>query len=257
VLKQNYPVFKAPSRRPTSPTAIPSSYDVQGTTEGPASESQQVYTVTPSNSIDGGSEQSGFPANLLEPMQIAQHYQEFSKDNYGPGYFPNQEDLNPTEAIVRNEVSPIFTTLATTTPSTTTTTTTTTTEAPVTTTTTTRRSPFVRRNYPRLRTTTTTEAPVTSTTPSEDRPSVRSNLYKFHLHPNLLFVFPKNRARLPPRRVVKVRQRQRRPTHPASSSTVAPEEESEPITQKPSLRKLSRYNNQEPKEKEATVVLKL
>jgi len=56
---------------------------------------------------------------------------------------------------------------------------------------------------------------------------------------------------------VKVRQRQRRPTHPASSSTVAPEEESEPITQKPSLRKLSRYNNQEPKEKEATVVLKL
>ncbi|XP_017014455.3 mucin-2 [Drosophila takahashii] len=233
VLKQNYPVFKAPSRRPTSPTAIPSSYDVQGTTEGPASESQQVYTVTPSNSIDGGSEQSGFPGNLLESMQIAQHYQEFSKDNYGPGYFPNQEDLSPTEAIVRNEVSPIYTTLATTTPSTTTTTTTTTTEAPLTTTTTTRRSPFVRRNYPRLRTTTTTEAPVTSTTPSEDRPSIR--------------------ARLPPRRVVKVRQRQRRPSHPASSSTVAPEEESEPITQKPNLRKLSRYNNQEPKEKEATV----
>ncbi|KAI8037158.1 hypothetical protein M5D96_009905 [Drosophila gunungcola] len=233
VLKQNYPVFKAPSRRPTSPTAIPSSYDVQATTEGPASESQQVYTVTPSNSIDGPpSEQSGFPSNLLEPMQIAQHYQEFSKDNYGPGYFPNQEDLNPTEAIVRNEVSPVYTTLATTTPSTTTTTTTTTTEAPLTTTTTTRRSPFVRRNYPRLRTTTTTETPVTSTTPSEERPSIRS--------------------RLPPRRVVKVRQRQRRPTHPASSSTVAPEEESEPVTQKPSLRKLSRYNNQEPKEKEAT-----
>ncbi|XP_033152408.1 mucin-5AC [Drosophila mauritiana] len=231
VLKQNYPVFKAPSRRPTSPTAIPSSYDVQATTEGPASESQQVYTVTPSNSIDGGNEQSVFPANLLEPMQIAQHYQEFSKDNYGPGYFPNQEDLNPTEAIVRNEVSPIYTTLATTTPSTTTTTTTTTTEAPLTTTT--RRSPFVRRNYPRLRTTTTTETPVTSTTPAEDRPSIRS--------------------RLPPRRVVKVRQRQRRPTHPASSSTVAPEEESEPVTQKSHLRKLSRYNNQETKEKEATV----
>lgn len=174
VLKQNYPVFKASSRRPTSPTAIPSSYDVQGTTEGPASESQQVYTVTPSNSIDatnGGNEQSGFPANLLEPMQIAQHYQEFSKDNYGPGYFPNQEDLSPTEAIVRNEVSPIYTTLATTTPSTTTTSTTTTTEAPPVTTT--RRSPFVRRNYPRLRTTTTTETPVTSTTPSEERPSVR------------------------------------------------------------------------------------
>ncbi|EDW48520.1 GM21918 [Drosophila sechellia] len=231
VLKQNYPVFKAPSRRPTSPTAIPSSYDVQATTEGPASESQQIYTVTPSNSIDGGNEQSVFPANLLEPMQIAQHYQEFSKDNYGPGYFPNQEDLNPTEAIVRNEVSPIYTTLATTTPSTTTTTTTTTTEAPLTTTT--RRSPFVRRNYPRLRTTTTTETPVTSTTPAEDRPSIRS--------------------RLLPRRVVKVRQRQRRPTHPASSSTVAPEEDSEPVTQKSHLRKLSRYNNQEPKEKEATV----
>ncbi|KAH8254666.1 hypothetical protein KR032_011548 [Drosophila birchii] len=229
VLKQNYPVFKASSRRPTSPTAIPSSYDVQGTTEGPASESQQVYTVTPSNSIDNaGNEQTGFPANLLEPMQIAQHYQEFSKDNYGPGYFPNQEDLNPTEAIVRNEVSPIFTTLATTTPSTTTTSTTTTTEAPPTTTT--RRSPFVRRNYPRLRTTTTTETPVTSTTPSEERPSIRS--------------------RLPPRRVVKVRQRQRRPGHPASSSTVAPEEESEPVTQKANLRKLSRYNNQEVKEKE-------
>ncbi|KAH8401150.1 hypothetical protein KR009_003346 [Drosophila setifemur] len=235
VLKQNYPVFKAASRRPTSPTAIPSSYDVQGTTEGPASESQQVYTVTPSNSIDGGSsDQSGFPANLLEPMQIAQHYQEFSKDNYGPGYFPNQEDLSPTEAIVRNEVSPIYTTLATTTPSTTTSTTTTTTEAPFTTTTTTRRSPFVRRNYPRLRTTTTTEPPVTSTTPSEERPSIRS--------------------RLPPRRVVKVRQRQRRPVHPASSSTLAPEEESEPITQKPNLRKLSRYNNQEAKEKETTPV---
>ncbi|XP_017040895.1 LOW QUALITY PROTEIN: mucin-5AC [Drosophila ficusphila] len=234
VLKQNYPVFKASSRRPTSPTAIPSSYDVQATTEGPASESQQVYTVTPSNSIDNsGNEQSGFPANLLEPMQIAQHYQEFSKDNYGPGYFPNQEDLSPTEAIVRNEVSPIYTTLATTTPSTTTTTTTTTTEAPLTTTTTTRRSPFVRRNYPRLRTTTTTEAPLTTTTPSEERPSIRS--------------------RLPPRRVVKVRQRQRRPTHPASSSTVAPEEESEPITHKPNLRKLSRYSNQESKDKEATV----
>ncbi|KAH8319639.1 hypothetical protein KR074_002817, partial [Drosophila pseudoananassae] len=233
VLKQNYPVFKASSRRPTSPTAIPSSYDVQGTTEGPASESQQVYTVTPSNSIDGSSvDQGGFPANLLEPMQIAQHYQEFSKDNYGPGYFPNQEDLNPTEAIVRNEISPIFTTLATTTPSTTTTSTTT--EAPLTTTTTTRRSPFVRRNYPRLRTTTTTESPVTTTTPSEERPSIRS--------------------RLPPRRVVKVRQRQRRPVHPASSSTVAPEEESEPVTQKPSLRKLSRFSNQENREKETSPI---
>ncbi|KAH8270805.1 hypothetical protein KR018_005122 [Drosophila ironensis] len=231
VLKQNYPVFKQSSRRPTSPTAIPSSYDVQGTTEGPASESQQVYTVTPSNSIDGaGSDQSGFPANLLEPMQIAQHYQEFSKDNYGPGYFPNQEDLNPTEAIVRNEVSPIYTTLATTTPPTTTTTTTTTTEAPQTTTT--RRSPFVRRNYPRLRTTTTTEPPVTSTTPAEEKPSIRS--------------------RLPPRRVVKVRQRQRRPLHPASSSTQSPEEESEPVTQKSNFRKLSRYSNQETKEKEVT-----
>lgn len=172
VLKQNYPVFKAPSRRPTSPTAIPSSYDV-GNTEGPASETQQVYTVTPSNSIDQG-EQGVYVPSLLEPMQIAQHYNEFSKDNYGPGYFPNQEDLNPTEAIVRNEVSPIYTTLATTTPSTTTTTATTTrttTEAPVTTTT--RRSPFIRRNYPRVRTTTTTEASVTSTTPTTDeRPSV-------------------------------------------------------------------------------------
>ncbi|BFG05796.1 mucin-5AC [Drosophila madeirensis] len=237
VLKQNYPVFKgsssAPSRRPTSPTAIPSSYDFQATTEGPASESQQVYTVTPSNSIDGASEPAaGFPGSLLEPMQIAQHYQEFSKDNYGPGYFPNQEDLTPTEAIVRNEVSPIYTTLATTTPSTTTTSTTTTTEAAPTTTT--RRSPFVRRNYPRLRTTTTTEPPVTSTTPSEERPSIRS--------------------RLPPRRVVKVRQRQRRPGHPASS-TAAPEEElQEPATQKPNLRKLSRYNHQDPKEKEQPTI---
>ncbi|XP_022222329.2 LOW QUALITY PROTEIN: flocculation protein FLO11 [Drosophila obscura] len=236
VLKQNYPVFKgtssAPSRRPTSPTAIPSSYDFQATTEGPASESQQVYTVTPSNSIDSASEQgSRFPNSLLEPMQIAQHYQEFSKDNYGPGYFPNQEDLTPTEGIVRNEVSPIYTTLATTTPSTTTTSTPATTEAAPTTTT--RRSPFVRRNYPRLRTTTTTEPPVTSTTPSEERPSIRS--------------------RLPPRRVVKVRQRQRRPGHPASS-TAAPEEEvQEPATnQKPNLRKLSRYN-QEPKEKETPI----
>ncbi|XP_064543390.1 mucin-2 [Drosophila montana] len=226
VLKQNYPVFKAPSRRPTSPTAIPSSYDV-GNTEGPASESQQVYTVTPSNSIDQG-DQGVYVPSLLEPMQIAQHYNEFSKDNYGPGYFPNQEDLNPTEAIVRNEVSPIFTTLATTTPSTTsTTTTTTTTEAPVTTTT--RRSPFIRRNYPRVRTTTTTEPSVTTTTPSEERPSIRS--------------------RLPPRRVVKVRQRQRRPAHPASS-TAAPEEEVEQVTQRQNLRKLSRYN-QEQSEREA------
>ncbi|KAM8714163.1 hypothetical protein ACLKA7_014326 [Drosophila subpalustris] len=225
VLKQNYPVFKAASRRPTSPTAIPSSYDV-GNTEGPASETQQVYTVTPSNSIDGA-DQSVYPASLLEPMQIAQHYNEFSKDNYGPGYFPNQEDLNPTEAFVRNEVSPIFTTLATTTPSTTTTTSTTTlrttTEEPVTTTT--RRSPFIRRNYPRVRTTTTTEPTVTSTTPSEERPSIRS--------------------RLPPRRVVKVRTRQRRPSHPASS-TVAPEEEAEPVTQRQNLRKLSRYNQEQP-----------
>ncbi|XP_015039306.2 mucin-5AC [Drosophila pseudoobscura] len=237
VLKQNYPVFKgsssAPSRRPTSPTAIPSSYDFQATTEGPASESQQVYTVTPSNSIDSASVQgSGFPSSLLEPMQIAQHYQEFSKDNYGPGYFPNQEDLTPTEAIVRNEVSPIITTLATTTPSTTTTSTTTTTEAAPTTTT--RRSPFVRRNYPRVRTTTTTEPPVTSTTPSEERPSIRT--------------------RLPPRRVVKVRQRQRRPGHPASS-TAAPEEEvQEAAAQRTNLRKLSRYN-QEPKEKEQTTTI--
>ncbi|XP_017962446.1 mucin-5AC isoform X1 [Drosophila navojoa] len=232
VLKQNYPVFKAPSRRPTSPTAIPSSYDV-GNTEGPASETQQVYTVTPSNSIDQD-EQSVYVPSLLEPMQIAQHYNEFSKDNYGPGYFPNQEDLNPTEAIVRNEVSPIYTTLATTTPSTTTTTTTTTrttTEAPVTTTT--RRSPFIRRNYPRVRTTTTTEAPVTSTTPTtEERPSLRS--------------------RLPPRRVVKVRQRQRRPTHPASSSTAAPEEEAEPVTQRQNLRKLSRYNQEQSEQKPQT-----
>jgi len=69
-----------------------------------------------------------------------------------------------------------------------------------------------------------------------------------------MYYFPKIRSRLPPRRVVKVRQRQRRPTHPASSSTVAPEEESEPVTQKSYLRKLSRYNNQETKEKESTVV---
>ncbi|XP_030368823.1 mucin-5AC [Scaptodrosophila lebanonensis] len=224
VLKQNYPVFKG-TRRPTSPTAIPSSYDV-GSTEGPASESQQVYTVTPSNSIDNG-DQDVFPASLLEPMQIAQHYNEF-KDNYGPGYFPNQEDLAPTEAIVRNEVNPIYTAVASTTPSTTTTTTTTrtTTEAP---TTTTRRSPFIRRNYPRLRTTTTTEAPQT-TTVAEERPSIRT--------------------RLPPRRVVKVRQRTRRPHHPASS-TASPNEASEPVTQKQNLRKYSRYN-QEQRDKEAS-----
>ncbi|XP_032590939.1 mucin-5AC [Drosophila grimshawi] len=226
VLNQNYPVFKAPSRRPTSPTAIPGAYDV-GSTEGPASESQQVYTVTPSNSIDQGEQGSVYPPSLeLEPMQIAQHYNEFSKDNYGPGYFPNQEDLNPTEAIVRNEVSPIFTTLATTAAPTTTTTSTTvrtTTEAPVTTTT--RRSPFIRRNYPRVRTTTTTEPSVTTTTPSEERPSIRS--------------------RLPPRRVVKVRQRQRRPAHPASSTT-APDEAEEPVTPRQHLRKLSRYHQEQP-----------
>lgn len=184
VLKQNYPVFKASSRRPTSPTAIPSSYDVTGHTEGPASETQQVYTVTPSNSIDGADQPSVYPASLLEPMQIAQHYNEFSKDNYGPGYFPNQEDLNPTEAFVRNEVNPIYTTLATTTTpapttssstaSTTTTARTTTTEEPLTTST--RRSPFIRRNYPRVRTTTTTEPTVTTTTPAEEeRPSVSAS----------------------------------------------------------------------------------
>ncbi|KAH8407689.1 hypothetical protein KR222_010751 [Zaprionus bogoriensis] len=232
VLKQNYPVFKAPSRRPTSPTAIPSSYDVSNT-EGPASETQQVYTVTPSNSIDSGDQPNVYPVSLLEPMQIAQHYNEFSKDNYGPGYFPNQEDLNPTEAFVRNEVSPIFTTLPTTTPAPTTTTTTTTirttTEEPVATTTTMRRSPFIRRNYPRVRTTTTTEPSVTSTTPAEERTPIR--------------------ARLPPRRVVKVRQRQRRPAHPASSTATPAEEEAEHVTPKQNLRKLSRYN-QEQSEKE-------
>ncbi|TMW43205.1 hypothetical protein DOY81_011713, partial [Sarcophaga bullata] len=145
VLKQNYPVFKpTSSRRPSSsPTAIPTTYDVT-TTEAPTSETQQVYTVTPSNSIDN---EHNFPAGLLEPMQIAQQYNEY-KNNYGPGYFPNQEDINPTEPIVRNEINPIYnaeipTTLPPTLPpTTTTTTTTTTTEAPIIITT--RRSPFIR-----------------------------------------------------------------------------------------------------------------
>ncbi|XP_037951170.1 flocculation protein FLO11 [Teleopsis dalmanni] len=209
VLNQNYPVFRpATSRKTSSPTAIPTTY-INPTTESSASESQQVYTVTPSNNIES---EQGFPAGLLEPMQIAQQYNQFSKDNYGPGYFPNQEDLNPTEPAYRNEISPVYTTVQTTTP----TTTTTTTEEPITTTT--RRSPFIRRNYPRLRT--TTESPATTTQAPEEKPSIR--------------------PRLPPRKVVKVRTRTRRPLHPASS-TVNPEEE---VEQEPknAYRKVNRYN---------------
>lgn len=167
VLKQNYPIFKpSSSRRPSSsPTAIPNTYELT-TTEAPTSETQQVYTVTPSNSIDND---QNFPAGLLEPMQIAQQYNEY-KNNYGPGYFPNQEDVNPTEPILRNEINPVYSTVPSTTPSTTiTTTTTTTTETPIIITT--RRSPFIRRNYPRLKST-TTEAPTTTTPAEEEKPSV-------------------------------------------------------------------------------------
>ncbi|XP_075164857.1 uncharacterized protein LOC142237433 [Haematobia irritans] len=230
VLKQNYPVFRPSggTRIASSPTARPSSYDFT-TTEAPTSETQQVYTVTPSNNIDN---EQVFPAGLLEPMQIAQQYNQY-KDNYGPGYFPNQEDLNPTEPV-RNEINPVYTAYPSSTPApppttttpeptttttTTTTSTTTTTEAPVVITT--RRSPFARRNYPRIRTT-TTEAPTTTTPAAEDRPSIRN--------------------RLPPRKVIKVRSRTRRPYHPASS-TAAPEEDNEPTEEpKQNYRKLNRFN---------------
>lgn len=47
---------------------------------------------------------------------------------------------------------------------------------------------------------------------------------------------------MPPRKVIKVRTRQRRPLHPASP-TPAPEEENEPTEQpKQNYRKLNRFN---------------
>ncbi|XP_036331394.1 mucin-5AC [Rhagoletis pomonella] len=211
VLKQNYPVIKPlSSRTPSSPTAIPSSYATNSGSEAPTSETQQVYTVTPSNTV--GTNEQTFPAGMLEPMQIAQQYSQYTKDNFGPGYFPNQEDLGPTEPIIRNEINPVFTTLPTTTP---TPTTTTTSEEPQVTT---RRSPFIRRNYPRLRTT-TTEAPTTTTQEAETKTSLR--------------------PRLPPRKVIKVRTRTRRPV----SSTTNPEEEAEVEEPKSNVRKINRFNH--------------
>lgn len=53
--------------------------------------------------------------------------------------------------------------------------------------------------------------------------------------------------------MVKVRQRQRRPAHPASSTATPAEEEAEPNTPRTNLRKLSRYN-QEQSEKEVSRV---
>ncbi|XP_055918238.1 mucin-2 [Eupeodes corollae] len=193
VLKQNYPVFK-PANRRTTTTPVPNS------TERPVSESQQVFTVTPSSeqNYDG----------LIEPMQIAQQYQEYPQTNYGPGYFPNEENTVPTEAVGRNEISPVYSSSSTT-------------EEPQATT---RRTPFIRRG-PRIRTTTdsptTTLAPTTS--PSEERYTVR--------------------ARAPPRRIVKVRARTRRP-HPASSTSTSPPEESEDESQPQgnNVNRLNRFN---------------
>uniref|UniRef100_A0A1A9WYG0 Uncharacterized protein n=1 Tax=Glossina brevipalpis TaxID=37001 RepID=A0A1A9WYG0_9MUSC len=221
VLKQNYPIFR-PSTRRTTTTPEPLTSYSETTTEVPASESQQIYTVTPGNNIDNDNEQN-FPAGLLEPMQIAQQYNHYT-NNYGPGYFPNQEDLSPTESIYKNEINPAY---ATTTPDFTTTlrttpTTTTTTEAPLeeTTITTTRRSPFIRRNYPRIRT--TTETPTTTTQAEEERYLIRQ--------------------RLPPRRVVRVRSRTRRPLHPASSTPSTEEENEQGEETKQNYRKVNRYN---------------
>ncbi|CAD7015088.1 unnamed protein product [Ceratitis capitata] len=195
VLNQNYPVIKPlSSRTPSSPTAIPSSYAANIGSEAPTSETQQVYTVTPSNTVE--TNEQTFPAGMLEPMQIAQQYSQYTKDNFGPGYFPNQEDLSPTEPIIRNEINP---------------------EPEVTT----RRSPFIRRNYPRLRTT-TTETPTTSTPETETKSSLR--------------------PRIPPRKVIKVRARTRRPLTQAST-TSNPEEEGEVEEPKTNLRKINRFNH--------------
>ncbi|XP_054740162.1 mucin-2 [Anastrepha obliqua] len=216
VLKQNYPIIKPlSSRTPSSPTAIPSSYTTSTGAEAPTSETQQVYTVTPSNTVE--TNEQTFPAGMLEPMQIAQQYSQYTKDNFGPGYFPNQEDLGPTEPIIRNEINPVFTTLPSTITSTTSTTTTTTEEPQVTT----RRSPFIRRNYPRLRTT-TTEAPTTAPAETETKTSLR--------------------PRIPPRKVIKVRTRTRRPQY-SVSSTPSPEEESEVEEPKNNFRKINRFNH--------------
>ncbi|XP_067632692.1 mucin-2 [Eurosta solidaginis] len=222
VLKQNYPVIKPlKSRTQSSQTAIPSSYATNFATETPTSEPQQVYTVTPSNTVE--SNDQTFPAGILEPMQIAQQYSQYTKDNFGPGYFPNQEDLSPTEPIIRNEINPVYTTLPTTT--TPATTTTTTTEEPQVTT---KRSPFARRNYPRLRTT-TTEIPTTTTPETETKSSLR--------------------PRVPPRKVIRVRTRTRRPQ--TTSSTSSPAKETEGEEPKNSFRKINRFN-QDLYENEAT-----
>ncbi|XP_037899857.1 uncharacterized protein LOC119644385 [Glossina fuscipes] len=221
VLKQNYPIFR-PSTRRTTTTPEPLTSYSEITTEVPASESQQIYTVTPGNNIDNDNEQN-FPAGLLEPMQIAQQYNHYT-NNYGPGYFPNQEDLNPTESIYKNEINPAYatTTQDYTTTFRTTTTTAKTTEAPPeeTTLTTTRRSPFIRRNYPRIRT--TTETPTTTTQAEEERYLIR--------------------PRLPPRKVVRVRARTRRPLHPASSTPSTEEENEQGEESKQTYRKTNRYN---------------
>ncbi|XP_050324863.1 proteoglycan 4 [Bactrocera neohumeralis] len=218
VLNQNYPVIKPlSSRKPSSPTAIPSSYATNYGSEAPTSETQQVYTVTPSNTVE--TNEQTFPAGMLEPMQIAQQYSQYTKDNFGPGYFPNQEDLSPTEPIIRNEINPVFTTLPSTTSTTTTTAApTTTTEEPLVTT---RRSPFIRRNYPRLRTT-TTEPPTTTTPETETKTSLR--------------------PRIPPRKVIRVRARTRRPQI-LSSTTSIPEEEAEVEEPKNNFRKINRFNH--------------
>ncbi|XP_055374337.1 mucin-2 [Condylostylus longicornis] len=183
VLKQNYPVFKHPTRKPFLTT----------TTE----KVQEVVTVTPSTL------EEGFPG-LLEPMQIAQQYQHQQfQDNYGPGYFPNEEEVNPTEPL-RNEI--ITTTQIS--PS----------ASPTTTENVrveiTKRPAFIRRTRPSK----TTEAPITTTTEASEKFTVR----------------PRRPDGSIPRKVIKVRTRTRRP-HPVST-TVEPDKEKE------NLQKVSKFN---------------
>ncbi|KAL5285715.1 hypothetical protein ACFFRR_007417 [Megaselia abdita] len=191
VLKQNYPIIKPSSRFPvqsqnTSPDPQTTDY-VEKQNESPSEAINDVYTVTP---VSTNVASSDFPS-ILEPMQIAQQFQEFSKENFGPGYFPQEEQSEPTEPVLKNEVQPVIITTPRSTTST---------EEPVAITS--RRPVFVRRPYRPRVTTTTTEAPVVTTSSSnEERFTIRS--------------------RNTPRKVVKIRPRPRRPQvqHPASTST--------------------------------------
>lgn len=159
VLKQNYPIIKPSSKYPvqqsqdSNPDPLTTEY-VEKQNQSPSEAVNDIYTVTP---VTSNTANPDFPT-ILEPMEIAQQFQEFSKENFGPGYFPQEEQLESTEPVVRNEVHPVIITTQRST--------TTTTEEPVAITS--RRPVFIRRPYRPRVTTTTTESPIVTTTQSNE-----------------------------------------------------------------------------------------